>query len=89
MVDKSRLPLGTPLSTAINMVHLPSEIASINELGDKIDSIEQLPMLCRQESGLTKESEKRKSHVDLESPNNKMGNKVGVDVRYRKVSCGY
>lgn len=87
--NKSRLPLGTPLSTALNMVHLPSEIASMNELGDKIDSIEQLPKLQHQESGLTRDSEKRKSHVELESPTNKTNSRPELENRYRKISCGY
>lgn len=87
--NDSHLPFGTPLSTAINMVHLPSEIASMNELGDRIDSIEQLPKLYRQESGFTKDSEKRKSHIDLESPTNKTAIEIGNEIRYRKISCGY
>jgi len=71
------------------MVHLPSEIASMNELGDRIDSIEQLPKLCRQESGITRESEKRKSHLELESPTQKAKLQPTTEIRLRKISCGY
>lgn len=47
-------PKGDVLSTALNMVHLPTEIASINEMGEIIDSMDTLPTLVRQESGISK-----------------------------------
>jgi hypothetical protein len=36
---------GQALSTALNMAHLPTEVASINEMGEEIDSFDKLPML--------------------------------------------
>lgn len=38
---------GCALSTALNMVHLPTEVASINEMGDELDSMDILPELNR------------------------------------------
>ena len=43
--EQSQLPEGNALSTALNMVHLPTEIASINEMGEVIDSLDKLPIL--------------------------------------------
>jgi hypothetical protein len=87
--EKSRVPKGTPLSTALNMAHLPSEIASINELGDRIDSISKLPKLERQASGLTKDSEKierLRSSSDLESPKSNYEETIWL-MKQRKHSC--
>lgn len=53
-IGQSQCPEGNALSTALNMVHLPTEVASINELGEMIDSLDNLPTLDRQDSGCTK-----------------------------------
>lgn len=86
--NNSRVPFGTPLSTALNMVHLPSEIASINELGDRIDSIEQLPVLQKKESFLTKDSGKQKSQKNLDSIIHQK-EPCSVEHRCRMSSCAY
>lgn len=43
--EQSRLPEGDAYSTALNMAHLPTEVASINEMGEEIDSFDKLPGL--------------------------------------------
>lgn len=52
--NQSDYPQGSVLSTAINMAHLPTEVASMNEMGDMLDSFDMLPKIGRQDSNSTR-----------------------------------
>ena len=91
---ESRLPEGDAYSTALNMVHLPTEVASINELGEVIDSLDNLPVLERQESGATRGTKfingsgaslQKIDFQDLELENDGLK----IEPRTRKTSCSY
>lgn len=41
-LTESKQPEGDVYSTALNMVHLPTEVASINEMGEALDSLDDL-----------------------------------------------
>jgi hypothetical protein len=91
---ESRLPEGDAYSTALNMVHLPTEVASINELGEVIDSLDNLPVLERQESGATRGTKfingsgaslQKIDFQDLELENDGLK----IEPRTRKTPCSY